>query len=106
MKYVYNKLVRDKVPSNINSKEGKECSYKILSDEEYLRELDKKLVEEANEFLEEHSVEELGDLMEVIFAIMNHKNISIEKVNEARRLKKEKNGGFENKVYLIDVEES
>lgn len=105
VKYVYNKLVRDNVPDNINSKNGKKCSYKILSDKEYLKELDKKLLEESNEFLEEHSIEELGDLMEVILAIMKHKNISIEQVNEARRIKKEKNGGFENKIYLIDVEE-
>lgn len=106
MKYTYNKLVRDNVPGNINSKEGKKCSYKILSDEEYLKELDRKLLEEANEFLAEHSVEELGDLMEVILSIMKIKNISIEQVNEARRIKKDKNGGFENKVYLIDVEEN
>lgn len=106
LKYVYNKLVRDKIPENINSKDGKKCSYKILSDDEYLKELDKKLVEEASEFLEGHSVEELGDLAEVILSIMKHKNISFEQVNEARRIKKEKNGGFENKVYLIDVEES
>jgi len=105
MKYTYNKLVRDNVPDNINSKKGKKCSYKILSDEEYLKELDKKLLEEAQEFLEEYSVEELGDLMDVISSIMNVKNISIEEVNEARKLKNDKNGGFENKVYLIDVEE-
>ncbi|MBR6504902.1 MAG: nucleoside triphosphate pyrophosphohydrolase [Clostridia bacterium] len=105
MKYIYNKLVRDNIPNNINSKKGKSCNYKILNDEEYLKELDKKLIEEAHEFLDGHSVEELGDLAEVILSIMKHKNISIEQVNEARRIKKDKNGGFENKIYLIDVEE-
>ena len=33
------------------------------------------MFEEAHEFVEEHSVEELADLMEVIFAIMKTKNI-------------------------------
>ena len=70
MKYIYNKLVRDKIPENINSMEGRNCNYKILNDKEYLEELDKKIFEEAHEFIEEHSVEELADLMEVIFAIM------------------------------------
>ena len=76
MKYIYNKLVRDKIPENINSKAGKRCNYRVLNDDEYIKELDKKLLEETHEFLEEHSVDELGDLMEVVLAIMKHKNIS------------------------------
>lgn len=31
--------------------------------------------------------------------------ISMEEVEEARKIKKNKKGGFEDKVYLIDVEE-
>ena len=70
-----------------------------------MQELDKKLFEEAHEFIEEHSVEELADLMEVINAIIKLKNISLENVEEARRIKNDKKGKFENKVYLIDVEQ-
>ena len=105
MKYVYNKLVRDKIPDAINKAEGRKANYKILSDEEYLKELDKKLFEEAHEFIEEHSVEELADLTEVIHAIMKYKGISLENVMEARRIKNNKKGAFENKIYLIDVEQ-
>jgi len=43
VKYIYNKLVRDRIPANINSMEGRNCNYKILNDDEYLEELDKKL---------------------------------------------------------------
>ena len=105
MKYVYNKLVRDKIPDNIDKIDGRKATYKILDDEDYLKELDKKLFEEAHEFIEEHSIEELGDLIEVVLAIMEFKNISMEEVEEVRKNKKDKNGGFENKIYLIDVEE-
>ena len=63
MKYVYNKLVRDKIPQEINKTQGRQANYKILNENEYLQELDKKLLEEAHEFIEEHSVEELGDLI-------------------------------------------
>ena len=105
MKYIYNKLVRDKIPENINSMEGKKCNYKILSNKEYLRELDKKIFEEAHEFIEEHSVEELADLMEVIFAIMKNRNISMEEVEKARKIKNSKKGSFNDKIYLIDVEQ-
>ena len=105
MRYVYNKLVRDKIPENINNTEGRSANYKILNDEEYLQELDKKIFEEAHEFIEEHSVEELADLMEVITAIMKFKNISLEEVEKARKIKNDKKGRFENKIYLIDVEQ-
>ena len=105
MKYVYNKLVRDKIPEEINKKGDRKANYRILDDNEYLKELDKKLFEEAHEFVEEHSVEELADLMEVISAIMISKNISLGDVERARNIKNEKKGKFENKIYLIDVEQ-
>ena len=105
MKYVYNKLVRDKIPEEINKKGDRKANYRILDDNEYLKELDKKLFEEAHEFVEEHSVEELADLMEVISAIMISKNISLDDVERARNIKNEKKGKFENKIYLIDVEQ-
>lgn len=105
MKYIYNKLVRDKIPENIDKMEGRKSNYKILEDKEYIEELDKKLFEEAHEFIEEHSVEELADLIEVIYTIMKINNISIKDVENARKIKKDKKGGFNNKIYLIDVEQ-
>lgn len=105
MKYIYNKLVRDKIPENIDKMEGRKSNYKILEDKEYIEELDKKLFEEAHEFIEEHSVEELADLMEVIYTIMKINNISMNDVENARKIKKDKKGGFNNKIYLIDVEQ-
>ena len=105
MIYTYNKLVRDKIPDEINKMEGRKANYRILDDDEYLQEEDRKLFEEAHEFVEEHSVEELADLMEVIFAIMKTKNISIDDVKDARKIKNNKKGKFKDKVYLIDVEQ-
>lgn len=105
MKYVYNKLVRDKIPEEINKKSDRKANYRILDDNEYLKELDKKLFEEAHEFVEEHSTQELADLMEVIVAIMKANNISLDDVERARNIKNEKKGKFENKIYLIDVEQ-
>ena len=37
MKYTYNKLVRDKIPENINSMEGRKATWRIMSDEEYIK---------------------------------------------------------------------
>ena len=105
MKYTYNKLVRDKIPENINKMQGRSANYKVLNDDEYIQELDKKLFEEAHEFIEEHSIEELADLMEVISSIVSAQNISMEEVEKARINKRNKKGGFQNKIYLIDVEQ-
>ena len=105
MIYNYNKLVRDKIPEEINNMEGRKASYKILNDNEYIQELNKKLFEEAHEFIEEHSVEELADLMEVIYAIMKIENISFNEVKIAREQKNKKKGAFKDKVYLINVEQ-
>lgn len=105
MIYTYNKLVRDKIPEEINNAEGRKANYRILNDNEYMQELDKKLFEEAHEFIEEHSVEELADLMEVIERIMEIKNISHNDVKFARELKNKKKGSFKDKVYLINVEQ-
>ena len=105
MKYVYNKLVRDKIPQEINNIEGRKADYKILNDSEYIKELDKKLIEEAHEFIENHSIEELGDLMEVIFSIMKLEKVEISDVEDARVNKKLKKGGFDDRIYLNFVEQ-
>ena len=74
---VYNKLVRDKIPEII-SKDNRKAITKILNDEEYLNELNKKLKEEVNEYFEDNNLEELADIVEVIYGILNAKNVTLE----------------------------
>lgn len=104
-RYTYNKLVRDKIPENIDSEPGRKSKYKILDDKEYLIELNKKILEEANEFIEENSIEELGDLMEVINAIMKLKGYKMEDVYKVMKEKADKKGAFNNRIYLEYVDE-
>ena len=104
-RYEYNKLVRDKIPEDIDSEPGRKCKYRILNDEDYLKELNRKVLEEANEFIEENSIEELGDLMEVIKAIMQLKGYNIEEVNIAMKIKEDKKGAFKNRIFLEYVDE-
>ena len=104
-RYTYNKLVRDKIPEEIDKEPGRKCKYRILDDTEYLKELNKKVLEEANEFIEENSIEELGDLMEVIKAIMKLKGYKIEEIKEIMKAKEEKKGIFNNKIFLEYVDE-
>ena len=104
-RYTYNKLVRDKIPENIDSKPGRKSKYRILNDSEYLTELNKKVLEEANEFIEENSIEELGDLMEVINSIMKLKGYKMEDVHKSMKAKADKKGTFNNKIYLEYIDE-
>ena len=98
----YHKLVRDKIPELIE-KEGKESVCSILSDEEYLEFLDRKLSEELEEYLEDKSMEELADLLEVMMAVAKARGSSIEKVEKIRQQKADKRGGFEKKILLEEV---
>ncbi len=95
----HNKLVRDKIPEIIE-KSGKTAVCRTLSDEEYLEMLDQKLTEELDEYLKDQSMEEIADLLEVIYAVVKARGSSIEEVEKIRLLKKENRGGFEDKVFL------
>ncbi|MBR4003217.1 MAG: nucleoside triphosphate pyrophosphohydrolase [Clostridia bacterium] len=98
-KKIFNKLVRDKIPQVIKNS-GDKPYIKVLSDEENLKQLNIKLTEEVNEYLSDNNVEELADIVEVIYGLLKAKNVSIEDFEKIRLNKKEKRGGFENKIFL------
>lgn len=102
---LYNKLVRDKIPEIINSDSSVAITRK-LDDEEYLKELNKKLQEEVKEYLEENNIEELADIVEVIYGILNSKNVSIEEFEEIRKNKVDRRGAFDKKIFLEKVVEA
>ena len=99
----YNKLVRDKIPQIIKEK-GENPITRVLSDEEFLVELYKKLQEEVQEFGEDQSMEELADILEVIHGILFAKKKTFIALDELRKEKVEKRGGFSNKIFLERVE--
>ena len=101
-KISYNKLVRDKIPEIIEAS-GKTCETEILSDDEYLQMLDKKLDEELAEYHQEQNIEELADLLEVLYATAKARGYSIEKLGRVRIEKKKSRGGFDKKIILKSV---
>ena len=100
----YNKLVRDRIPEIIESS-GKTCVTEILSDEEYLRMVDAKLDEELVEYHKDQNIEELADLMEVIYAAAIARGYTIEQLEKVRAEKAEKRGSFQKKILLVEVTE-
>ena len=101
---VMGKLVRDRIPEIIKS-DGKKPIIEILSNEEYLKELDKKLNEEVAEYQTDKSIEEMADVLEVLFAICEARGYSVEELLKVREAKREKRGGFKDKIYWIGNEE-
>jgi len=116
MRKIYNKLVRDKMIDVYkydveNKVSASDYSVKYLSKKEVLEELKNKLREEMEEVHEaydeekkDHLKEELGDLIEVIDAILYHNDISLDEVLSLREIKKEKRGGFEKGLYLEHID--
>ena len=98
----YNKLVRDRIPEIIESS-GKTCTVEILSDEDYLRMVDAKLDEELAEYHKDQNIEELADLLEVIYAATKARGYSIEQLEAVRAEKATKRGSFEKKILLKSV---
>lgn len=92
------KLVRDKIPAIILA-DGKKPITRILDTEEYLEELDKKLNEEIAEYQADKSIEEMVDVLEVLFAICEARGHSVEELMEVRTAKREKRGGFEERIF-------
>ncbi len=108
MERIYNKLVRDKIPSIIKEK-GETPVIRILDEIEYKKELEKKLYEEYKEVIEstgDDRVEELADMLEVIRALANLENKHLNDVIAVSDKKNEKRGAFEEKIFLEKVIEA
>lgn len=106
---IYNKLVRDRIPQVL---EAKSLVYRtrILHEEEYQKELVKKLKEESTEYFAaqnpKDSLEELADMLEVIRALAVVHGASWDELETIRERKAEARGGFQERVYLIDVDDA
>lgn len=92
------KLVRDNIPKMIRE-EGRKPVIETLKGKKLLNALCEKLDEEHEEFLEDRSLNELADMVEVIFSIAKESGASAEKLLEIVAAKKRENGGFENGFF-------
>lgn len=98
----YNKLVRDKIPEIIKA-DGRECETLIVAGEEKCKLLEDKLQEEVSEFLQDKNLEELADVMEVLFGLAEALGYSEEELLKSRDKKREERGGFKKGIVLKSV---
>jgi predicted house-cleaning noncanonical NTP pyrophosphatase (MazG superfamily) len=100
----YAKLVRDLIPARIE-RDGHIPITHIADTEEYRLKLNDKLHEEATEFSEKPSLEELADLMEVVQAICVEYGWSLVDLEKTRLAKFEERGGFSERIILDETKE-
>jgi len=101
-KVFYKKLIRDNIPEVIESSGGV-CETRILNNQEFETELRKKLVEESKEVLnssKEELMGELADVLQLINSLVENNQLTMEDVQNEMKLKKEKRGGFDKKLFL------
>ena len=95
------KLVRDKTPEIT-----KEHKFKTVPELNliYSEVLKQKLIEEVDEYLEaktkEEKTEELADILEVLYAILDDEKIYLDELEEIRLKKFNEHGGFEKQIMM------
>lgn len=103
----YNKLVRDLIPDIIKFS-GVKCEYYNATSDEMKQLLVNKLAEESNELLKadfngEEALEELADVMEVLYGMARYMGYTERDLNNLRNDKKRQRGGFETGVVLVST---
>ena len=97
------KLVRDHIP-DIIEEDGKWCLARVVQDiDEHMIMLREKIMEEAQEFIENPSYEEAADMLEVVKAFCYLNDLGFEEVINTAQNKQEERGGFYRGIILESI---
>lgn len=106
-KFACNKLVRDKSLERMKKK-NISFRYHTASPTEYRNALMEKLFEEAEEVKtaknREEIMDEIADVLEVLYALCDNAHISMDEVELKRQATHKLRGGFADKIYLEYIE--
>ena len=110
VKKIHNKLIRDKIPEIIE-RTGEKYKVRTLDNEEYKKELLKKIVEEAKEVLgadgdKKELTKEIGDVLEVIDHLVGAFDLNKDEIEKIKQERKGSRGGFDKKLFLEYTEEN
>lgn len=108
-KFEFKKLVRDKIVESIVSV-GNKPKWKTLSDSQFIKELKKKIVEEALEVPhtddKNEVVKEIADIQEIIDNLLEVLKVSKKEFAKIQKKKNEERGSFKKRQYIDTVETS
>lgn len=106
-KFVFNKLVRDKLRAEYE-KMNQKAVYRELSSAEHTEQLKNKIIEETREISagssKDEIVGELADIQQVLDDIAQVHGISLESIQEAKLKKLAKKGGFSEATFVETLE--
>ncbi len=97
------KLVRDNIPE-IMRQAGKTPIVSIADKTQFYSLLKNKLQEEVLEFLESDEKEELADILEVIHALCEVKQVAMSDLETIRLEKRKARGAFSKRLILEDTQ--
>lgn len=104
MKHIHNKLVRDRIPEIIEN-DHKTCATRILDNDEYLKCLKNKLLEECHEVMDAEGEDIKKEIADVLEALENALDINHQEILTIKEKKAHNNGAFDKKIYLEYVED-
>ncbi len=93
------KLVRDRIPEICKGKNW-QATFRVADEAEYRQRLQDKLQEEVNEYLADVNLEELADVVEVVYALARLDGHSPEDLEKVRAEKAQKNGAFADRLII------
>lgn len=96
----HNKLVRDHIPAIIEQ-HGETPLTRTLAPGEYQDALRHKLHEEVAEFCASGDLEELADILEVVYALAAVAGMSPGQLEAVRQRKLQERGGFQQRIFLV-----
>lgn len=102
VKLYHNKVIRDGLPEYFEDK-GIKFTAVTISGEEKLKALEKKILEEFDEYKEKRYISEMADLIEVAYSICSELGYSQTDIDIMRLQKRRQLGGFNNGVFLIET---
>ena len=93
------KLARDRIPEMVK-KNGFKATFYTTDETEYRQRLRDKLQEEVTEYLEDNNLEELADILEVVYALAQCDGASLDQLEAVRKKKAHDNGSFQKRLII------
>lgn len=100
----HNKLVRDKIPDIIRLQGNHPECHTANDRTEYCQVLREKILEEAIELKESQDINELIDILEAAYCLIEAENLEFTKIEELRKKKNIERGSFTKRIILEYVE--
>jgi predicted house-cleaning noncanonical NTP pyrophosphatase (MazG superfamily) len=100
----YNKLIRDRI-LEIIEEAGEIPYWKTLNKKDFLKEIKRKILEEAGELIKAKNkkevINEIVDIQELVDVLVSELCLTKSQIKKQQRIKNKKRGGVRKRLFLI-----